>query len=913
MSTALDTWKIGHGRLLCVTWSPDGTRLAVGDARGGVSLFTSMGRLLWRKVEHTDQTVRLVWRPDGRALASGQIIGGASALLLWDTDSGAVLLRRKGTTHTFTLAWAPDGRHLLWTHKQGCLQILDTRSGTVLRWMMHSGNQIWSGDWSRDGHLIASSSRDNTIRLWQPESGDCAQGLDGHTGSVADVRFSPDSTLLASSSDDKTVRIWDVHGGTCLRVLEGHEGYNRGLAWSPRGNLLASTSVDETVRLWNPDSGEQLVCWTDHTQETWDVAFSPDATRLASVSLDGSLKLWDVTAWLPKQPEPEPENHDLRIYLSRQAATVGRLLPVPPWVPEHLPGWTGECLGVLKYKKRGKTNSTAVAFSLDNRILFTGGNNGELRAWDLRNSAVPWRNKKAHNDSITSLVLSPDGRALASGSDDGAIVLWNPNTGECLHRWQADKENIEFVTWSPNGGILASGNKETVALWEPDSGNCLRSWQANEMYCWQIDERRRWQAHYGQVWSVAWSPDGQVLALGRGDYFKHGSIDGYDNTIALWDVDSGDCLRRWQAATHYGGYVQLAVAWSPDGRVLASGDSDNTIALWNPDNGNCLRRWQGHENMVYSVAWSPDGCILASGSDDGTIALWNPNTGEEQSRFTMSKDQSSKVRHLSWAGDGAFLAASYKKNRFALWDTRRFMPQATAAKKNEADTARKIPPLPLSLRHLPLALAHLHRLQIHPPLNLLRDVLALLGGEDLKDLAELAKPLAPLIKINWPPAARIGLAAFVLRGYNCQEEWRPPTLLTSAQLRRQLIHALAGDEKPAEPAPFSLIRLLEQAQVIDETLVGLLKLLGPDAVAADPGLPLYFVHRLPRINPHIQLNRRLLSLVPDLRESGQAQQRLPGGERSGLSLRGELPHLLPSQLLLPRALLHSRYLRGELL
>ncbi len=421
--------------LECVAWSPDGSRLAVGDQQGGVSLFTTTGRLLWRKAEHTSNTVRLAWHPDGRALASGQSPkDGKAYLLLWDADSGEVLLRREGVTDIYALAWAPDGRRLLWTHQNGQLQILDTRTGEVLHEMVHSGSEIWGSDWSRDGRLIASSSRDKTIRLWQPDSGKCLRVLQGHTSVAARARFSPDSTLLASSSDDKTVRIWDVHSGECLRVLEGHEGYVKGLAWSPQGNLLASTSYDKTVRLWNPDSGELLACWSEHTKTTWDVAFSPDAARLASVSIDGSLKLWDVTAWLPKQPEPEPENRGLRVWLNRQAAAVGRQPPAPvsaepPQVPEHLPGRTGACLGMLGGERSLEETDNLVklacslALSADGKRLHAGTPQGIVRAWELRSGRLLWK-QQVHEDVIVDMAVSPDASLVATASADiGSRIL----------------------------------------------------------------------------------------------------------------------------------------------------------------------------------------------------------------------------------------------------------------------------------------------------------------------------------------------------------------------------------------------------------------------------------------------------------------------------------------------------------
>ena len=124
-------------------------------------------------------------------------------------------------------------------------------------------------------------------------------------------------------------------------------------------------------------------------------------------------------------------------------------------------------------------------------------------------------------------------------------------------------------------------------------------------------------AHDKAVSSVAYSPDGKTLASGSSD-----------NTIKLWDVKTG----KEQATLEGHTDAVFSVAYSPDGKTLASGSVDKTIKLWDVATGKEQATLKGHTEAVISVAYSPDGKTLASGSRDKTIKLWDVKTGKEQAK-----------------------------------------------------------------------------------------------------------------------------------------------------------------------------------------------------------------------------------------------------------------------------------------
>jgi eukaryotic-like serine/threonine-protein kinase len=599
--------------------------------------------------------------------------------------ASALQLNNIGGARAALEAAPPEYRNWEWRHF--AIQLDSARS--VLRW--HS-RPVWAIALSPDGRSLASGSQDGALSLWDAATGRALAIPRGHAHTVNQVQFSPDGRRIASASYDGTARLWDAATGGEIRVLRGHTAPVLWIAFSRDGRRLVSGSEDRTLRLWDTTTGRSTAVLRGHTGTIRAMAFSPDGRRVASVGHGDPLgRLWDAETGqeVATLRRPKAGLHSLAY------SPDGRLIATGGEAPDSTVCLWDAATGSPRAVSAGHENEVdCLAFSPDGSRLASASLDQTVRLWE-GTTGRPIKVLRGHSGWVNQVAFSPDGKRLMSASHDQTLRMWDAADGEPIAVLRGHAGFVWSLAFSPDGALIASSSEDTtVRLWDTELIERNGALRGHESYVYDVaftpDGTRLASAGWdhralfwdvatgrqtGRLWhdattggltgplkfdsacivALAFSPDGRRLAtVSR------------DNRIYVWDVASGTPRRVLNVPTDNWA-VHPRAAFHPDGRLLATGGKDGLVRLWDSGTGELVAAWRGHEGCASDVVFSPDGAVLASAGADETVRLWDATA---HTPLAVLRGHAALVHRVSFSGNGRLIASASQDQTVRLWDVR---------------------------------------------------------------------------------------------------------------------------------------------------------------------------------------------------------------------------------------------------
>jgi len=673
-----------------VALSPDGSQAAVGLLNGLKVWDTASGNLLY-ECKLDDWCEPVVFSPDGARIAVA--LGSYNKpgnLVLCDAQNGR-MLQRIDEAHfdkITKLAFSRDGKYLLSSSYDDTAALWDVADGRNLSENRHSQP-------GRPGEAESSSRpRIGSQRL---------QHFRGHTADVHLAAFLPDERYVITASSDMTFRYWDVATGDELArmyrshknsdwlaitpegLFDGTEAYRRLVAFRLGEGPGAETVPSLVRRFHYPDLMEALLRPQRPRVPAAEKVTPAPLVRIVGPSADQPLSEQQATVevevidqgggvrgptlWhnLNELPPPSAKSETTQgtqrqqfhvtlvpgenrfearaatadgAWPSSPAVTVIRYEP-PGMKPAQLATAPPEEKPEILLQSGHAGPVTAVVWSADNKLLLTASEDRTAILWEVA-TGRQLRTLQGHAGEVHSVAFSPDGRLALTGGEDSRAILWNLTTGRRKGSFPSEYFRVAAVGFTPDARevLLAGGN--TASLYDAATGRLLRSFRQS-----------------GDVRAAALSPDGKLLATAGGEYQK-------TPQLILWDAASGAKLRSLAGHAEY----VKTVAFSRDGRLLASADNGRVAIVWDTKTGVKLGDFvakegdYSHDRDIGAVAFSPDGRQLLLGQEGGAT-VWDVDSGKP---LNALQSLSGSVTALAFSPDGrrVLLASHYRDHGAAF-------------------------------------------------------------------------------------------------------------------------------------------------------------------------------------------------------------------------------------------------------
>lgn len=643
---------------------------------------------------------------------------------LQNQDIYLPVLQTGHTGRIITTVISPNNQIVVTGGSEGTIKFWERNTGLLSITIKAHLGKVNSLSFSPDGQFVASAGDDGVIHLWSIKTGKLEQSYKGHTSPVSYVTFSADGDFLASGGgsygevggiSDNTVRLWERSSGKLLNVFRGHQERIQSVAFNGKGDRIVSGSFDKNIKIWSVSSNQPLL--TIKTEAYASVAFSPDGKTIASAEPE-KVVFWNALSGR-EQSSISHKNFTTDITFTSDWRLL--FIGINVWNVEN-----------KQFIKSIKTYAETTSVSQDGAYLVAAGVN-QLAVWDINRSIVVQNfegksktphyttgvtfsktGKKAawigvikketdqdsnYGDSIyiwnvekgnlqntfagepylkiNEVIFSPDEKLLVSCGDYG-VDIWSLATGKLMESIYDNKNTLvgcESVAFSPDGSLLAVAgviyNKKRNSEGEIEVNHAtgILGIQVLEIKNWKLIHNLKIPAPISEagtsgifraisfnrgdptnvVHSVAFSPDGRLLV--SGDDYK---------SVRVWNVRTGKIIRILNDHT----YGVNSVSFDSSGKKIVSGSFDKTVKVWDSQSGRLLQTLEGHAEQVSSVKFTPDGQSVVSGSYDQTIRIWDINLGKTKA---ILQGHTGIVTFVAISPDGRNIMSASMDGLLNIW------------------------------------------------------------------------------------------------------------------------------------------------------------------------------------------------------------------------------------------------------
>ncbi|MBM4074898.1 MAG: hypothetical protein FJ267_04565, partial [Planctomycetes bacterium] len=616
-----------------VSVSPDGKWIALGRADNSIVLQSLTDPNAKKSLAgHAGPVSSLQFSSDSTKLFSGS---ADKTVRLWNIADGAAS-DQLATPHEVTaLALNLDGSRLF--------------TG-------HPGDHIVRG-WAVPFGMPKPAEGDKPAEPVKP-----VVEMKGHTGPVSALALVlPAGTQIASASQDGTWRTWEIANGNQAKT-NNHGAPITSLSVKPDGQFLV-TAGGNSGRLWKIDGtagGElkgNIVAQRVVATLTEDDAVAKSRVQLADASFKAAEKNFKEREEATKKAVEQKGNAE-KALVDAKAKEQTAVAAVEA-AKKELEGKPDD-EGLKKKKadadaaaaketeavKKGQEAVDAAAKTIAQSekgqqsadetqkqakaLLDAETNAGKQveAVFNQKKTELPQTEKP-----VKSVAYVDGGKYIATAGEDGVIRIWNGTTGQSLEEISGHKASVGLLASGPNRILVGVSDDKSVVAWDANPGwqhvATIGPPQEN-----LIDLAR--SAFINRVLSLAFSPDGKILATGGGDPSRSGEL-------ILWNVESRSILKT---ITDAHSDTVFGLDFSRDGKYLVSGAADKFVKQFDVETGKLVRSFEGHTHHVLDVSWKGDGSRIVSAGADNAIKVWNVETGEQHRTIQNYSKQVTSIQFI---------------------------------------------------------------------------------------------------------------------------------------------------------------------------------------------------------------------------------------------------------------------------